>query len=573
MSPADAASLLDLPASASTELLETRFLELRRKLEDKIARSPTPGLQAKYRESLAQITTAFETLTLAADSSSLPVAQRQRTEDGGQKTAHAGSPLAVPSVASGEGRGGGPDSTDSGLRSQVSGFPPAKRAKSGGKEFLLVAFIAVFALAAGGWFVMKTRADNAEKARVAKAEDERINALKTSLRTNLAEARVDWEAHESELQDAERRANELKSELRGLRDAPPEKKAELSAQVTAQELYTRWLKNHLLRHPAKLARIRAEELLQSGAHDEAVKVVEEITAGIATLVNDINYRRDYFFKTTMSLRLQSKPEGVEWFVNDAYGRVHAGKTPARLEGLPLTHLARDGMPVAPFELEKRGEFTAGKVTINFHRLGWPHITKEATAMEDANELVEAAFPEGAVTVTSLPAGVPFTIVQADPNHGWTASGTTPATIPGVPVGRVTVRLARPGFRDITWGMDVEAGQTKKTPDLDQRAQPVRISVARKSRPHHGRWQGIERTTAGGFLPGAGGTHVGCRGQRLQSLSDEVHDRTKRRAAFTQFQLHGARAGKHQVFRLRRRRTPQSAANLPPMQWHDAGGLR
>ena len=68
MSPIEAAKLLDLPADATPDQLEARFNELRRKLEDKIARAPTPGLQAKYRESLAEITTAFETLTLAADS-------------------------------------------------------------------------------------------------------------------------------------------------------------------------------------------------------------------------------------------------------------------------------------------------------------------------------------------------------------------------------------------------------------------------------------------------------------------------------------------------------------------------
>ncbi len=67
MSPFEAAKILDLPAGVTTEQIEARFLELRRKLEDKIAKAPTPGLQAKYRESLQEITTAFETLTLAAD--------------------------------------------------------------------------------------------------------------------------------------------------------------------------------------------------------------------------------------------------------------------------------------------------------------------------------------------------------------------------------------------------------------------------------------------------------------------------------------------------------------------------
>ena len=76
MTLTEAARLLEIAPDATPEQLEARFLDLRRKLEDKIAKAPTPGLQVKYRTSLAQITEAFETLTLAADSSSLPVLQR-----------------------------------------------------------------------------------------------------------------------------------------------------------------------------------------------------------------------------------------------------------------------------------------------------------------------------------------------------------------------------------------------------------------------------------------------------------------------------------------------------------------
>ena len=79
MTPAEAAALLEIAADSTLEQIEARFLELRRKLEDKIAKAPTPGLQAKYRASLAEITTAFETLTLAADSSTLPVLKREVT--------------------------------------------------------------------------------------------------------------------------------------------------------------------------------------------------------------------------------------------------------------------------------------------------------------------------------------------------------------------------------------------------------------------------------------------------------------------------------------------------------------
>jgi flagellar basal body-associated protein FliL len=479
MSPADAAKLLDLPADTPPEQLEARFLELRRKFEDKIAKAPTPGLQAKYRESLAEITTAFEILTLAADSSSLPVTQKQ----GAGSKEHgvsAGGPVSAPAGSTHVG-------------SPLAGGPAApgaasSRRKSGSKEFIIVAVIAVLLLGAGGWFVMKTRADNAEAARVAaemaakkqadeQAELTRVNALKTSLRTKLAEIRVDWEARESELQDAERRTNELKSELRGLRDAPAAKKAELSAQVTAQELYTQWLKAFLLRHPAKIARARAEELLQAGAHDEAAKVVEEINAALQELTKDIDYRREYLFGTTASVRLESKPAGVAWTLTDTYGRSQTGVTPARVTDLPLTHVAKDGVPVAPFESVKRGEFTIGKIEIRFARKGWPDVTKSTTATDDTNELIQAEFPEGSVSVRSQPAGVPFVISQVGDDRGWTATGRTPAKVDQVPVGRVRVELVRPGFANVSQVLEVAPGKVAETVEIDQRAQPVRIKVA------------------------------------------------------------------------------------------------
>ena len=46
MSPLDAARTLDVPVDAAPEQLEVRYLELRRQLEDKIARAPPPGRQA-----------------------------------------------------------------------------------------------------------------------------------------------------------------------------------------------------------------------------------------------------------------------------------------------------------------------------------------------------------------------------------------------------------------------------------------------------------------------------------------------------------------------------------------------
>ncbi len=475
MSPSDAAKILDLPADTSPEQLEARFNELRRKLEDKIARAPTPGLQAKYRETLAEITTAFETLILAADSSSLPVAQKS------------GGPASLQAASDSAGSPPAGSPNDSAPSSRLHAPGPTRR-KSGGKEFLLVSVVAILLLGAGGWYVMKTRAENAEAARLAaealqkKEADERAEAarlanLKTSLRTRLAEARVEWEANESILQDAERRASELKSELRGLRDAPAAKKAELSAEVTAHDLYARWLKNHLLRHPAKLARVQAEEMLQAGALDETSAAVEQVFTALGELNDEIEDRRHYFFISTTDLRLHTKPEGVRWILTDPYGRTQEGKTPAQLTNLPLTHLVTDGVTVAPFTgVEQRGEFTTGKISVRFVRPGWPEVVRETTSLRKDNDILEAEFPEGSLVVTSQPAGVPFHVEQTGATPGWSASGTTPATLTGVPPGRVNVRLVRPGFRDVTHGIDIVAGQAARTPLLDHRAQPVRITV-------------------------------------------------------------------------------------------------
>src|SRR6478609_4873863 len=238
MTPAEAAKLLEVAPDATPEQLEARFLDLRRKLEDKIAKAPTPGLQAKYRENLATITTAFETLTLAADSSALPVLNKQS----------AVSPQPSASNAAPVGRVPQPHVT--------SPSSPAPKKKSGsGKEFLIVAVIAVVVLGAGGWWVLKTRAetetrtrlaeakrkaDEEEKVRVdaaAKAEQERLNKLSAQLRGELAEYKVAWEVLEREERNAERRLSELKSDTRNLRDVPAGKVAELQALLLAQQDY------------------------------------------------------------------------------------------------------------------------------------------------------------------------------------------------------------------------------------------------------------------------------------------------------------------------------------------------
>ena len=51
---ADAARIFEISPDAKPEQIEGRFLELRAKLEDKLAKAPTPGLKEKYRRALEE---------------------------------------------------------------------------------------------------------------------------------------------------------------------------------------------------------------------------------------------------------------------------------------------------------------------------------------------------------------------------------------------------------------------------------------------------------------------------------------------------------------------------------------
>jgi hypothetical protein len=420
MSPADAAKLLDLPIDATPELLEARFLELRRKLEDKIAKAPTPGLQAKYRESLAEITTAFETLTLAADSSALPIAQKSQVSSPVAKR------LDEPAIA----------------LATAGGFQPAKRAKSGGKEFILVAVVAVVILAAGGWFVMKTRAENAEKARLAaaakteqerlaeatrvaaelkkqaeEAERGRLEKLSAQLRADLAEAKIGWEAIEREERTAERRLTELKSDLRNLRDVPAGRLAESRAMVAAQQGYYDWLSDTLARHPAKIARGRAEEMLAARQPDDAHPVIQEMSSALRSLETEISRRRQDALVLDGILAIKTHPN-AKWVVMDAFGRVHRGKGPAAIDGVAI-----------------------GRAEAEFTLPFWKPRKETIPVVAGKTVEMSAEFATYNYALESKPTGA--TVLLAD----GTAVGTTPVRLQDLPPGPLSGVLRKNGFRE------------------------------------------------------------------------------------------------------------------------------
>ncbi len=475
MTPTEASRLLDLLPEATPEQLEIRFLELRTRLEEKIGKAPTPGLKEKYRASLADITTAFETLTLAADSSHLPVLNR-----GGSPR-----PAAVASQSS-------TANTTATAQTPVGVPPPTNAKSSGSREFLVVALIAVLLLGGGGWWIIKVRAENEEKARIvalqkeealrlelaAKKEAERVSKLASELGARLAEAKVDWDAYQSNLADAERLVNELKSEAREQDRNDPSGKAERSARIASQVFYAEWLKNYLLRHPAKMTRARLEQLLQSKAVDEAKAVHEELISSLVLIAKEVESHRKLILQSRGSIRIESKPDGLKWAMVDTYGRESKGVTPSVASSLPLTHLPREviGADTSLPEFLKLGEHTAGKVSVTLSRAGWEDVTLESTLTnQETKNLTFPDFPEGIIEIRSLPQGLSW---EAKNDLGWKATGLTPETLKGVPPGKIVISVIRPGYAPAKESLDLTAGSADAL-NLDLQGQTMVINVEEK----------------------------------------------------------------------------------------------
>jgi hypothetical protein len=432
MTPSEAAKLLDLPLDATSEQLEARFLELRTRLEDKIAKAPTPGLKAKYRESLEQITAAFESLTLAADSSALPVLNKQSAVSAQPSAPGPASPRAASSA--------------SGLRSQVSGLPT--KPKSSSKEFLIVALIAVAVLGVGGWFVMKTRADHAaaadkarlealakteaeqrvaaekaeqqrqaeaarlageeEKARRAtaeKAEQERRDRALALLRSQLAQLKVQAEAlFVDEPTKAARRLSELKSDERALaREKETGALARLRAQVDAQQNYVDTLEAILGRHPAKSTQAQATELVGARELEPATEAVALFTSQLAKLDTLVSEARQKVEGALYGiLRVENSSAEVQWTFTDGFGEIHRG---SGAQTIPRVGI--------------------GTGRIDFSRAGWPGLSQSVLIRRGATATAAAEFRPARLTLTGTPAGAAFALSNGQ-------KGTIPAEVEVIP---------------------------------------------------------------------------------------------------------------------------------------------
>ena len=431
MTPLDAAKLLEIAPDATPEQIEARFLELRRKLEDKIAKAPTPGLQAKYRESLAEITIAFETLALAADSSSLPVLRR------GEENKPS-SPV-----------GGVPSLRDASVPSSVVRHPPSAK-KSGGREFALVAVVALVVLGAGGWWVMKTRAETAEKERVAAETKTAADRALAQARTKLAELNVLYDAAMKAESTADKELADLKSQERdhpkpsaNTSAASDAKGREISAKVLAQEKLVAWLRTTLPTHPAKIAKARADELISAHATSDAGQAVEAYAKAIEQLQNDLATNRSDLLKITGTLRVTSEPTGVPFSIVDDFSRRSEGRTPAEIPDVAL-----------------------GDALVTFRREGWPEQQRTVAIRSRETATVRPEFVVGSIDLTSTPAGAE---VWQDNQR----LGATPYKADAIP-GERHLELRLDGYFSVPVTVAVEPGKTRQVGTRMIRFEPITV---------------------------------------------------------------------------------------------------
>lgn len=388
MTPDQAAKILDVDPQASPEMLERRFQEVRARLEEKIGKAPTPGLKEKYRATLEETTKAFEMLTLAADATLLPMAQR--AEPAERKSAPGESRPQV-------------------VREAVTPTRPAGKVKGSGKEFIVVAIIAIVLLGGGGWWVMKSRAEAAEAAKVAVentrlAEEARIKreqeaaaaaALReqglTQLRSRLAELNVAHEALNRLESTAERELSELRSaEREAVREAKGNltpAARQLSVRVRALDRYVVWLRESLANHPARTARARADELLKAKALEESQEAVVAFANGLQQLKTEIAEARAATV-VVGEVRVESNLPETSWKLTDSFGMEFSGAGPAIVSEAGL-----------------------GRASVVFSAPRWPDVKQSVEVVRGKPVTVRGEFvpatlmvktPEGArVTVAGL----------------------------------------------------------------------------------------------------------------------------------------------------------------------------
>lgn len=344
MTQAEAFQLLDLPNTAGPQEIEARFNELRSALELKITQAATPGLEAKYRSALSEVTTAFETLTLAADSASLPVlgkiapAGSVPSSPSGNETAHSSAPSRRPSarlmvllavtvlVAGGFGWSHWQEQRNEALRIAAAHQAEADRlAREQAEADRLAREQAE-----------QERLAAEQKRQAEEAEQARQDKLTAEMHALLSKLKHEWTRRENRVADAERTLSELHQLSGVITSMGSAKVRELNYFIEAQTRFMAWLDRYFARHPAMLAGIRAEEALKARQPDAAKTALEEMAKAMAEADVEIERENARLAEWQGTLDLKSDPEGLAWSMTDNFGYSQNGVTPAKIMAAPGT---------------------------------------------------------------------------------------------------------------------------------------------------------------------------------------------------------------------------------------------
>lgn len=76
MTNQEALKILSVPEQATPDEIERQFTAMRTKIEEKIVKSPTPGLKERYRRALNELRTARDLLLTGSGGAELPLTRR-----------------------------------------------------------------------------------------------------------------------------------------------------------------------------------------------------------------------------------------------------------------------------------------------------------------------------------------------------------------------------------------------------------------------------------------------------------------------------------------------------------------
>lgn len=455
MTSADASRLLDLPANATPPQIEARFREARSALEEKIAKALTPGLQERYRASLAELTTAFEILILEAEKNSLPgLSHVQLTSVGSPSGAPKLPPIpSLPPMPVPASPAPSLPPMPAVAAPTAPASPPlapvAKKSSRG--LFAAIAVIVVVALAAGGWWwkqdnekkaelarleagarqqaeLARQKAEGEEKERLAAVEREQQAKLFAELRSRLTAINSAFDsvmrgrlAAEGELKDLSARLEGLASE--GKSDSPAARL--LTARRDVQQAFVAWLNANVPNHPARAARPKAEAAV-SGRAADAANLIEAYAKALDQLKADIAAAKSSQ-AISGPLSLTSNLDETSWHAVDAYGVERSGAAPAKVD-----------------------DFAFGRATVVFSRAGWPDLTRTVDVSPTQTTLA-AEFPIGSLRIESAPAGA---LVK----RGNEELGKTPLDFPQIAPGDIAVSLTQKGFKPAKLSGRIEPGK-------------------------------------------------------------------------------------------------------------------